>query len=86
MESNCGLQAYARYADGRAVLVLPNYADSPLEAQAAFDPTALGMKPADGYALKELFLDEQPVNTGASSFTTVIPPQSLAVILVEPLS
>lgn len=86
VESNCGLQAYARYADGRAVLVLPNYADSPLEAQAAFDPTALGMNPADGYALKELFLDEQPVKTGASSFTTVIPPQSLAVILVEPLS
>lgn len=44
------------------------------------------MNPADGYALKELFLDEQPVKTGASSFTTVIPPQSLAVILVEPLS
>ena len=27
VDSNCNLQAYARYADGKAILVLPNYSD-----------------------------------------------------------
>lgn len=83
VESNCGLQAYARYKDGRAILVLPNDTDGELEAQARFDPAACGL-PAGPYTVRELFLDGEVKRQGETDVAVTIPAHSLSVILVEP--
>lgn len=83
IQSNCNLQAYARYADGKAIFVLPNYSDQELHAEASFAPEDMGLEAGQTYQLTQLFPEKAVISNCNNTFKVNIPAQSLAVILAE---
>jgi hypothetical protein len=82
-----GLQAYARYAGGKAVLVAPNYDGDGAGAdfRIAPDAAALGLSGAARYKITDLMTGKVVVEKSAplESFTAFIPAGHLGVYLVE---
>lgn len=80
--SDCPLQAYARYAGQRAVIVLPNDGTAPLAATAAVDPAAIGLK-ADKACRYTLLFPDTELTADGDTLHVTIPARSLAVVLAE---
>ena len=80
--SNCGLQAYARYADGKAILVFANDGEEPLTVHGTVPVEEAGL-PAGHWQAKELLRDTDVVLDGRKIILTV-PAGNLSVVLVEP--
>ena len=81
VESNCDLQAYARYFGNHGVLVLPNYTDNDRVIKAKIPYTDMGLNDAD-YTISEI-LHGFDIKVDGDTVTLNIPAKDQAVILIE---
>ena len=80
VKSNCGLQAYARYLDGRALLILPNIAETEQTLTAVIPVEEAGLT-AIG-TVREV-LHDAPVKVDGTNISVTVPLRDMAVILVD---
>lgn len=81
------LQAYARYAQGKGILVIPNYNQSKKQFQVTIPYKEMGLSTSNRVTLVNL-MNDQVVATGEAAalttFVTSIPRNDVAVYLVRP--
>ena len=82
------LQAYARFAGGKAVLIVPNYQNEKAEFEVRPDDTALGLGPLRTDHVTDLMTGEViPIQTGVReddrTFTRVIDRDRLGIYLLD---
>ena len=82
VESNCQLQAYARYFGKQSILILPNMSDEPLTVKAVLPLDELGFTSTDSIKVSEL-LQENDVFAKGREIQVTVPAQDMAVVLVE---
>lgn len=76
VQANTPLQAYARYAEGKTVLILPNSTDETLTV------TALRPDVATGDTMCELF-QGQNLQADGESVTVTVPPHTMSIVLIK---
>ena len=76
VQANTPLQAYARYAEGKTVLILPNSTDETLTV------TALRPDVATGDTVCELF-QGQDLQTDGQTLKVTVPPHTMSIILIQ---
>jgi hypothetical protein len=82
------LQAYARFADGEAVLIVPNYGSNAAEFQIKPDYAALGLDPSSSYKVTNLMTGqvltrEAYPSTDDKTFIVQIGPNHLGIYLMD---
>ena len=80
MNSDCALQAYARYAQGRAAVVLVNTGDKEQTFTAAIPFDELGL--SSDVTASELLRGSEVTRRG-DTLCVSIPPRDVAVVLLE---
>lgn len=79
------LQAYARFRNGTAVLVVPNNSTKPAKLQISIPFRAASLNPRSEYAITDLMNDQKITSGKLLDFQATIPAGNLGVYLVEPL-
>ncbi|MHB1452610.1 MAG: alpha-amylase family glycosyl hydrolase [Saccharofermentanales bacterium] len=84
VESSCDLQAYARYAGNKGIVILANGTDVPLDSTAVLPLEEMGLPSGGRLNITEL-LQENDVRVDGRKIQVAIPAQDMAVLLVEVL-
>lgn len=80
-------EAYARFGNGQAIIVVPNQSAAETTYQVHVPFRAMGMAGAKGYKITDLLNEKVVADQAASALTAfeaTVPPDSLGVYLVEP--